>query len=255
MIIYFFIIPSMHKTNSSIVNATTREPDSGYPEESNSEAMDGDDTGCENKPSQTAASQESESDPSKSMIYPGSNNPIQQLEALEKDVEDKTREVSELKECITQLRQEAKRREKEYAAELANKEKEMNDLRKKLERKEKELEDTKTKAQDSERQNQRANEELRIKLEKAKKEHEDTISKLSSLKDKKALEIALLELEHAKTTNRLEIKIREQETELERKNKEIAQEQLTIASLKVEISEMKAGNAIKERDVAIKKSR
>ena len=69
------------------------------------------------------------------------------------------REVSQLKQCITQLRQEAEKREEEYAAELANKEKEMNDLRRELvnELKEKELEDTKTKVQDSERQNQIAN--------------------------------------------------------------------------------------------------
>ena len=111
----------MHKANSSTVNAATRERDSGYPEESESEAMDGDDTDGENKPSQTAVFQESESDPSKSMIYPGSNNPIQQLEALENDVKDKIREVSEFKECITQLRQEAEKRDEEYAAELANK--------------------------------------------------------------------------------------------------------------------------------------
>ena len=52
----------MHKTNSSTVNATTRERDSGYPEESESETMDGDDTGGENRSSQTAVSQESESD-------------------------------------------------------------------------------------------------------------------------------------------------------------------------------------------------
>ena len=41
--------------NSSTVNAATRERDSGYPEESESEAMDGDDTGGENRPSRTPA--------------------------------------------------------------------------------------------------------------------------------------------------------------------------------------------------------
>lgn len=87
--------------------------------------MDGDNTGGENKSSQTAASQESGSDLSKSMMYPGPNNPVQQLKDLQKDVEDKTQEVSQLKECITQLRQEAERREEEYAAELADKEKDI----------------------------------------------------------------------------------------------------------------------------------
>ena len=44
-------------------------------------------------PKHAAVFQESESDPSKSMIYPGSNNPIQQLKAREKDVEDNLRGI------------------------------------------------------------------------------------------------------------------------------------------------------------------
>ena len=57
--------------------------------------------------------------------------------------------------------------------------------------------------------------------------------------------IALLKLEHIKETKDVESKISNEETELERKNKEITQ-QVTIASLKSEISKMKADNAIKE---------
>ena len=205
--------------------------------------MDGDETKSGSEPSQTPATSqsassftlESEMDTSRLAMWPDS---VKELKALQKDIKEKNKIISQLEDEIAQLKQKAKEKDEEYVLELANKEKEMNDHRasfeKQLKQKEEELKTMKTEAQASELQNQKIQKKLREELEQVIKDNES--------------------YKHSVETTALKMMIKDREIELEREKYKRAEAEKLYADLQVQMYKKEADDARKERDAAKKET-
>ena len=235
--------------------SSTRESDSAFVDDFHSKAIEGDNESELPQASKSAASQckpssveESETDRSRSYIISSTGITFrEQLKKLEKDIEQKNKKISRLEGELTQLKQKSEDEEKEYQSKVADMERKMNQIKRSCEEelieKERELVQTRNEAQASELKNLKEKEKLREDLDKLKQEYEKTIK---HLEDQNKIEVLELTCRHLEESNKLNLKIKEQNTELERRLREVAEERQRVAELKAEIAKEREMTARKE---------
>ena len=212
--------------------------DSAFVDDFHSKAIEGDDTHSGSELPQGPISADSQHESSSSSAF------SKQLKKLQKDIEEKNEKVLQLEGEIKLLKKKAKDEEQEYKIKLADKEREMNTMKEDheqtLKEKEKELMKTRDEARASELKNRKEMDKLTEDLDKLKIKYD---------KEKHEIELLRLNYAHLQETKKLALKISEQETELERKLREVAEQKTHIEQL---VAKEKVNSALKERDAALK---